>query len=262
MEGLENVLEGLATSKSSRKALTAMEGSVEALRERMAPSAKTIRNIVDSTTARLGPLLDKAVAILGRVASLNPASLVLAKLDLIGDIAKKKLDEVLTIDEIDLTTIAKPTPERVGTALDLVALAARNIEGGVKQLERSLLTMSGGVAVASDLGLSSKVTEVIDTIKGYLSKHEVCDVVAKHAKSVEDKVRQLKSDLTISDGTVQDVASVQEQISDILLNGKIELNDEITISFGELKDHIKGVVSAEIDNAKESANPEVRVGWC
>ena len=105
---------------------------------------------------------------------------------------------------------------------------------------------------------------MIDAVKSvmqYLGERQVYDVLVDHVKSVEEKVGELKSELTITDGTVQDLGSVEEQINEILLNGEIELNHGDMISFGELKEHLMGITSNKIDEAIDTVKKEVGWGW-
>ena len=228
----------------STKALSSIKKNVTAFQEQLKPTADGMRKVADAIVQRLDPLLEKGRLILDKVASLDVNSFVMGKLDLIVDIAKGQLEELFTIDEVDLSTITDR--EHIDLAMDLVATAARGTVGKFKRWENALKALARGSPLATS----------IESVVGYLVDKGVFEAIQQHAAAVEEKVNGFKEQLNALEDPLSELDRIQDEVNATLIEGQLKLGTT-TISFGGLKDHLIDMVSEQIDTAMDTAKSKV-----
>ena len=256
-------------AKLSTKALSSIKKNVTAFQEQLKPTADGMRKVADAIVKRLDPLLEKGRLILDKVASLDVNSFVMGKLDLIGDIAKGQLEELLTIDDVDLSTITDR--EQLDFAMDLVVAAAKSTIGNFKRWENALKALARGfegnawtatsamLSAAEGEGLSTSIKEVIQAVKSvvsYLVDNGVFEAIQRHAIAVEEKVNGLKEQLSASKDPLSELNRIQDEVNATLIEGQLKLVTT-TISFGDLKDHLMAAVSEQIDTTMHTAKSKL-----
>ena len=250
-------------SGEANKKWISIQKNVKSFQAQLKPTAASMRKLANAIVKQLDPFLEKGHIILNTVALLNDTSLVMGKLDLIGCIAKDQLEELFTIDDIDLLTITDR--EHLDLAMILAAAAAKNTVEKFSLWMNALQALAHGFEGKEWKAMSSKlsddenevvidVIEALESVVSYLKDNKVFEAIEKHAIAVEKKVNGLKAlkgplEFPLSKSKLKEI---QDEVNKTLIEGQIELGTT-TISFGGLKDHLIEIVSERMSKKMDTA---------
>ena len=201
--------------KNNAAALESIAKGITAVQEQLKPSAKSIREAVNKVVNSLDPLLEKGRVVLDTVASLNPMSQALGKLDVLDDLFKDKLNELFSMKVIFSSFATDATDTTVATdatdakdATDATDATDMNFDGaefkidllGIQDTSKEniglaldhIVTATNGVAAKFKRwsgGLSSfaegfegDVSKPLKTVVKRLDGQKVDEAISNHAK--------------------------------------------------------------------------------